>query len=36
MAVEFGPRKIRVISILPGAIMGTEGIDRLSSKDAST
>ena len=33
MAVELGPRKIRVIGICPGAIAGTEGFDRLSSSD---
>jgi peroxisomal 2,4-dienoyl-CoA reductase len=33
MAVEFGPRGIRVIGICPGPIKGTEGIDRLSPKD---
>ena len=33
MAVEFGPRNIRVIGVSPGAIEGTEGMDRLTSKD---
>ena len=31
MAVELGPRGIRVVGICPGAIEGTEGFDRLSS-----
>ncbi|XP_031472504.1 uncharacterized protein LOC116244776 [Nymphaea colorata] len=36
MAVEFGPRDIRVIGICPGPIQGTEGIDRLNPKDVKT
>jgi peroxisomal 2,4-dienoyl-CoA reductase len=32
MAVEFGPRNIRVVGICPGPIEGTEGMDRLSPK----
>lgn len=36
MAVEFGPRQIRVIGICPGPIEGTEGIDRLTPKDVKT
>jgi peroxisomal 2,4-dienoyl-CoA reductase len=35
MAVEFGPRGIRVVGICPGPIQGTEGIDRLSPKDSN-
>ena len=33
MAVELGPRKIRVVGISPGAIEGTEGFERLSTAD---
>jgi 2,4-dienoyl-CoA reductase [(3E)-enoyl-CoA-producing], peroxisomal len=33
MAVELGPRNIRVVGICPGAIEGTEGFDRLSTAD---
>jgi 2,4-dienoyl-CoA reductase [(3E)-enoyl-CoA-producing], peroxisomal len=35
MAVELGPRNIRVVGICPGAIEGTEGMDRLSFSDGS-
>jgi len=31
MAVEFGPYKVRVNGIVPGAINGTEGMARLGS-----
>lgn len=31
MAVEWGPHNIRVVGIVPGAIAGTEGMDRLMS-----
>ena len=34
LAVEYGPRGIRVVGICPGAIEGTEGFDRLSSSEA--
>jgi peroxisomal 2,4-dienoyl-CoA reductase len=30
MAVEFGPRNIRVVGICPGPIEGTEGMERLT------
>lgn len=36
MAVEFGPRGIRVIGICPGPIQGTEGMERLSTKESSS
>jgi peroxisomal 2,4-dienoyl-CoA reductase len=29
MAVEWGPSKVRVVGIVPGAIEGTEGFERL-------
>ncbi len=29
MAVEWGPHKVRVVGIVPGAIEGTEGFERL-------
>lgn len=32
LAVELGPKKIRVVGICPGPIAGTEGFDRLSKK----
>jgi len=35
MAVELGPRNIRVVGICPGGIEGTEGMDRLSFSDGS-
>lgn len=31
MAVELGPKNIRVVGICPGVIGGTEGYDRLST-----
>ena len=33
LAVELGPRGIRVVGICPGAIEGTEGYDKLTPKD---
>jgi peroxisomal 2,4-dienoyl-CoA reductase len=30
LAVELGPKNVRVVGIIPGAIEGTEGFDRLS------
>lgn len=30
LAVELGPKNVRVVGITPGAIEGTEGFDRLS------
>jgi peroxisomal 2,4-dienoyl-CoA reductase len=36
LAVELGPRNIRVVGICPGAIENTEGFDRLSSKDGGS
>ena len=29
LAVEWGPNKVRVVGIIPGAIEGTEGFERL-------
>ena len=29
LAVEWGPNKVRVVGIVPGAIEGTEGFERL-------
>lgn len=29
LAVEWGPHKVRVVGIVPGAIEGTEGFERL-------
>jgi NAD(P)-dependent dehydrogenase (short-subunit alcohol dehydrogenase family) len=29
LAVEWGPHNIRVVGIVPGAIAGTEGVERL-------
>jgi peroxisomal 2,4-dienoyl-CoA reductase len=34
MAVELGPRNIRVIGVCPGAIEDTEGFSRLAKKDS--
>ena len=34
LAVELGPRGIRVVGICPGAIEGTEGYDKLTPKGA--
>jgi len=34
LAVEWGPKGIRVNAIAPGPIAGTEGMDRLAPKDA--
>ena len=34
LSVELGPQGIRVNGIVPGYIEGTEGMDRLSPKDA--
>ena len=31
LAVEWGPHNVRVVGIVPGAIAGTEGMDRLMS-----
>lgn len=31
LAVEWGPHNIRVVGIVPGAIAGTEGVERLMS-----
>lgn len=36
MAVQLGPRNIRVIGISPGPIENTEGFDRLSSGDSKS
>lgn len=36
LAVELGPKKIRVVGIIPGAIEGTEGFDRLSGGNKTT
>ncbi len=31
LAVEWGPHNVRVVGIVPGAIGGTEGVERLMS-----